>query len=84
MVGQITAYVLMKIEIGSTEDVVDKLRLIEKANKIAVTTGEFDVIVRLEVDTLEELYDITVRKIHSIRGIKETTTAVVEKMVISP
>ncbi len=83
MVGQITAYVLMKIDIGSTEDVVDKLRLIEKANKIAVTTGEFDVIVRLEVDSLEELYDITVRKIHSIHGIKETTTAVVEKMVTS-
>jgi DNA-binding Lrp family transcriptional regulator len=35
----------------------------------------------LETSSLEELYDITVHRIHTIAGIKETSTAVVEKMI---
>jgi len=78
----ITVYLLMDIEIGKTEQVLEKLQLIPEATKIAVTTGIFDIILRLEVDNLDELYNITL-KIHSIPGIKETTTAVVEKMLYS-
>ncbi len=78
----ITVYLLMDIEIGKTEQVLEKLQLIPEATKIAVTTGIFDIILRLEVDNLDELYTITL-KIHSIPGIKETTTAVVEKMLYS-
>jgi len=78
----ITVYLLMDIEIGKTEQVLEKLQLIPEATKIAVTTGIYDIILRLEVDNLDELYTITL-KIHSIPGIKETTTAVVEKMLYS-
>jgi hypothetical protein len=35
----------------------------------------------LEVANLEELYDITVHHIHVTPGIKDTQTAVVEKMM---
>lgn len=78
----ITVYLLMDIEIGKTEQVLEKLQLIPEATKIAVTTGIYDIILRLEVDNLDELYTITL-KVHSIPGIKETTTAVVEKMLYS-
>ncbi|NWF96599.1 MAG: Lrp/AsnC ligand binding domain-containing protein [Candidatus Thorarchaeota archaeon] len=78
----VTAYMLMSIEIGRTEAVVERLRAIEPITKIAVTTGVYDIILRLEVPSLDDLYDITL-KIHSIPGIKETSTAVVEKMFMS-
>ena len=78
---QIMAYILMEIEIGRTDEVVQELRKIEEATKISVTTGEYDIVVLLAVPTLEALYDITVKRIHVIPGIKETTTAVVEKII---
>ncbi len=76
----VTAYVLMKLEIGTTDDVLERLRSVDEATVIAVTTGAYDIIVRLEVPSLEALYDITIHEIHKIPGIIETSTAVVEKM----
>jgi len=82
MEQSIQAYVLMDIEIGQLDKVVEQLRLIEQANKISVVTGHFDIIMRLEVKSLEELYNITIEKIHVIPGIRETTTAVIEKIYV--
>lgn len=78
---KVRAYVLMTIQIGNTDTVLEQLRHIDEAVRVAVTTGEFDVIVLLEVDSLEALYDITVNRIHKIPGIAGTTTAVVEKFI---
>ncbi len=83
MTETVLAYLLMEIELGKTDEVLQQLRLIDEATKIAVTTGVYDIIIRLEVASLEDLYDITVHRIHSIPGIKDTTTAVVEKMLSS-
>ncbi|MBY8996597.1 MAG: Lrp/AsnC ligand binding domain-containing protein [Candidatus Thorarchaeota archaeon] len=81
MTDKVLAYILMDIELGKTDDVVDALRKIDQATTIAVTTGGYDVVVLLETSNLEELYEITVRKIHKIPGIKETQTAVVVKIM---
>ena len=81
MEDTVKAYVLMEIEMGKTDDVVDALRAIDEATTIAVTTGGVDIVVLLEVPSLEDLYKITVHKIHRIEGIRETDTAVVEKMI---
>ena len=81
MTNKVLAYVLMEVEIGMTDAVVDALRKIEEATSVAVTTGSYDIVVLLETENLEELYEITVRGIHKIPGIKDTQTAVVEKMM---
>ncbi len=81
MADSIMAYVLMEIELGLTDAVVEELREIEQAVRIAVTTGGYDIVVLLEVASLEELYEITVHRIHVIKGIKDTETAIVEKMM---
>ncbi|MHA3962852.1 MAG: Lrp/AsnC family transcriptional regulator [Candidatus Thorarchaeota archaeon SMTZ1-45] len=81
MTEKVLAYILMDLELGKTDDVVEALRKIDEATAVAVTTGSYDVVVLLETANLEELYEITVQKIHKIPGIKETQTAVVEKMM---
>ncbi len=81
MTENIMAYVLMEIEIGLTDQVVEELREIEQAVRISVTTGGYDIVMLLEFANLEELYDITVHRIHVIKGIKDTQTAIVEKMM---
>ena len=78
--GTVQAYILMTVEIGKTDEVLDHLRKIEEATRVSVTTGEYDIVALIEVEDLESLYDITVQRIHQIPGLVETTTAVVEKM----
>jgi DNA-binding Lrp family transcriptional regulator len=75
------AYILMIIQLGRTDEVLSELRGIDEAVRIAVTTGEYDIVMLVDVDSLEALYEITVNRIHKIPGIEETTTAVVEKMI---
>jgi len=81
MTERVFAYILMDIELGMTDRVVEGLQKIDEATSVAVTTGGYDIVVLLETTTLEELYDITVRKIHTISGIRDTHTAVVEKIM---
>ena len=81
MTDKVHAYILMDVELGKTDEIVEAIRKIDEVTNVAVTTGNYDVVVLLETNSLEELYEITVQKIHKIPGIKETQTAVVEKMI---
>ncbi len=79
----VTAYILMKVKLGKTQDVVDKLRHIRQITHCAVVTGEWDVLAKVVVDNLEELYSITSESIHLTQGLEKTQTCIVEKEVIS-
>ncbi len=77
----IKAYIMINAGVGKIARVVEKLKKIENIGNIAVVAGEFDIIVRVRVNSLEELFDIT-EKIHEIEGVVRTTTHVVEKEVV--
>lgn len=75
----VAAYLLCKVRMGYVQRVVEALRELEAATSIAVTTGEFDVIVRLDLPSLEDLYHVTVDRIGKIEGLEDLATAVIEK-----
>ena len=81
MTKPVMAYILIDVELGNTDSVLKELKEIDEAIRIAVTTGEYDIVILLEVPDLEALYEITVNRVHKINGISATTTAVVEKMI---
>ena len=62
MTKKVRAYVLMEIEMGRTDQVVQELQKIDEATRVAVTTGVYDIILLVEVEDLEALYDITVNR----------------------
>ncbi|MHA1302849.1 MAG: Lrp/AsnC family transcriptional regulator [Candidatus Heimdallarchaeaceae archaeon] len=75
----ITAYILMKVKLGETQAVIDKLRKIQQITRCAVVTGEWDIVATVVVEDLEELYHLTSDGIHLISGLERTQTCVVEK-----
>jgi len=78
----ITAYIMINVAVGKVAHVVEKLKSIENIKWVSVVAGEFDIIVRVHVESLEELFYVT-EKIHRIEGITRTTTHVVEKEISS-
>jgi DNA-binding Lrp family transcriptional regulator len=76
----ISAYILIHISPGSTEKVIKDLRKIENIAKISVVAGEFDIVVRVQVRSLERLLKAT-DKIQMIKGVNKTTTQVIEKEI---
>ena len=53
---------------------------IDNIVKISVVAGEFDIVVRVHIKSLEILLKVT-DKIQMIKGVNKTTTQVIEKEI---
>lgn len=78
--NMIYAYILIIIEPGETEKVISEMRKIENVEKISVVAGEYDIVVRVRIKTLDKLLKVT-NKLQMIKGVKKTTTQVIEKEI---
>ncbi len=78
----LSAYIFFDVKLGKTQEVLNQLRKIPNFNKVAVVTGEWDIVARITVESLEELYQITSERVHLIEGILDTQTAIIEKEII--
>jgi len=76
----ITAYILINLQPGNSDKAIKEMRKIENIQKISIVTGEYDIVVRVEIKTLEKLLKIT-DKIQMIKGVNKTTTQVIEKEI---
>jgi DNA-binding Lrp family transcriptional regulator len=76
------AYILLSMEPGDSDKSIQDMRKIEHIEKISVVAGEFDIVIRVKVETLEELLQVT-NKIQMIRGVQKTTTQIIEKEITS-
>ena len=78
--SMIKAYILTVTYAGKMEKILKEMRKLENIESIAVVAGDYDIIVKANVKTLEDLMKLT-DKIQSIDGIKRTTTQVIEKEI---
>jgi DNA-binding Lrp family transcriptional regulator len=76
----ISAYILIHIRPGNTDKIITQLRKIENIVKVSVVAGEFDIVARVQVKSLEKLLKVT-DKIQMIKGVNKTTTQVIEKEI---
>lgn len=65
---------------GKSDRIIEEMRKIENAEKISVVAGDYDIVVRVHVKTLEKLLKVT-DKLQLIDGVKKTTTQVIEKEI---
>ena len=65
---------------GYSDKAIKIMRKIENVRKISIVTGEFDIVIRVEVKTLDKLLKVT-DKIQMIDGVNKTTTQVIEKEI---
>ncbi len=72
------AYILINAKLGKTNEVLAKLKKIPGIITVAVITGEYDIIVRVETADMNEMYNRT-QEVHLIDGIIETTTSIIQK-----
>ncbi|HUY01598.1 MAG TPA: Lrp/AsnC ligand binding domain-containing protein [Candidatus Deferrimicrobium sp.] len=78
----IKAYILLTLTMGQTQSVIDALKKLKNIESISVVTGSFDVVLKVSVETLDELYKVTYIDLSDTKGIKEITTFIVEKEII--
>jgi DNA-binding Lrp family transcriptional regulator len=70
----VTAYVLIQTEVGRAEKVAKAARDISGVVAADNVAGPYDVIVKTEADTLDELGQLVVSAIQKVDGITRTFT----------
>ena len=68
------AFVLINCELGSEESVISQLKSIEGVIEVHGTFGAYDVIAKIESDSIEALRETITWKIRKIEKIRSTLT----------
>jgi DNA-binding Lrp family transcriptional regulator len=76
----INAYILLSMKPGKSDTAIKEMRKIENVEKISIVAGDYDIVVRVHVKSLDRLLLVT-DKIQMIEGVKKTTTQVIEKEI---
>ncbi len=68
------AYILIQTEVGKAAQVAKTINEITGVTKAEDVTGPYDVIVRAEAESVDELGRLVVARVQSVDGITRTLT----------
>jgi DNA-binding Lrp family transcriptional regulator len=68
------AYILIQTEVGKAAQVAQTISEIDGVQKAEDVTGPYDVIVRAQAETVDELGRLVVARVQSVDGITRTLT----------
>ena len=71
---QVNAYILIQTEVGMAAAVANEIANISGVTTAEDVTGPYDVIVRAEAATVDELGKLVVAKVQAVSGITRTLT----------
>ncbi len=72
-----TAIVLIQTEIGAESRVLDELYKIPEVTEAYIVYGTYDVVVKIESESLEKIREIVTNKIRRLPDIRTTITMIV-------
>lgn len=70
----VQAYILIQTEVGKATSVAESIAKIEGVLQAEDVTGPYDVIVRAEAPTVDDLGRLVVAQIQQVEGITRTLT----------
>ncbi|MEM2927933.1 MAG: Lrp/AsnC ligand binding domain-containing protein [Candidatus Bathyarchaeia archaeon] len=71
------AFVLINTEIGAEEEVLAELKKVNEVKEAYMVYGVYDIIARIQADTMEKLKEIVSWKIRRLDKVRSTLTMLV-------
>jgi len=70
----VNAYILIQTEVGKAAAVAREIDALDGVTNAEDVTGPYDVIVRAEAPTMDDLGKLVVAKVQAVDGITRTLT----------
>ena len=70
----VSAYILIQTEVGKAASVATEVRELPGVIAADDVTGPYDVVVRVEADSMDDLGRLVVSRVQMLGGITKTTT----------
>jgi DNA-binding Lrp family transcriptional regulator len=71
------AFVLINAEIGSEDEVVTELRKVGNVKESYVVYGVYDIVAKVEAESMDKLKEIVTWKIRRLDKVRSTLTMIV-------
>lgn len=70
----VSAYILIQTEVGKAASVAEEVRRLPGVVAADDVTGPYDVVVRIEAASIDDLGKVVVGRVQMLDGITKTTT----------
>jgi DNA-binding Lrp family transcriptional regulator len=70
------AFVLINVESGAEQEVVDELKKIEGVEEAYFSYGVYDIITKIKADSMERLKEMVTYKVRAIGRVRSTLTLI--------
>jgi DNA-binding Lrp family transcriptional regulator len=75
----VSAYVLVTLNPGTEKNILEKVSHFNEVTKVSMMYGEFDAIIKVCTESLEELNQFLTDKLRVLPDIFQTATLIVAK-----
>jgi DNA-binding Lrp family transcriptional regulator len=72
----ITAFIMAKLDSPKAREVLDKIQDLEQVREVYLIYGAYDMLIKGQFNTPEELSSFVVDELRKIDGVKDTITNV--------
>ena len=70
------AFVLINVESGSEEEVLEQIKEIEGVEEAYYSYGVYDIITKVKAESMEKLRETVTRKVRTISRVRSTLTLI--------
>ncbi|MGA2680715.1 MAG: Lrp/AsnC ligand binding domain-containing protein [Candidatus Bathyarchaeia archaeon] len=70
------AFVLINVESGSEEEVLEQIRKSEGVEEAYYSYGVYDIVAKIKADTMEKLREAVSQKMRTISKVRSTLTLI--------
>ncbi len=71
------AFVLINAELGAEDALIKELKSIENVAEVYVVYGVYDIVTKIESDTMEKVKETITWKIRRLEHVRSTLTMIV-------
>ena len=71
-----TAFVLLNAELGAEIEVLNGLKMIDEVTETHLIYGVYDIIARVEADTMDDLRKVIGWNVHHLTRVRSTITMI--------
>jgi len=73
----VTAYILINTKPGKESEILDRIKqLCRGILESSVVYGEYDIVLKVSVENIEDLRNLVIDNLRKIEGIERTTTLI--------
>jgi DNA-binding Lrp family transcriptional regulator len=73
---------MMRMQVGLDDEVLAEIKTLKQIEEANATYGAYDLVIRVNFKTIEDLDRFIFEKIRRIKGITETSSMIVAKKIV--